>query len=93
MTWGILFHKAQPCPTSSAQSVQKTVVYYNASSLQMSLQQLILQHRFKDLKDPNDWLYSFNPCYTYSQEDCKNVYVSDSGATIVGAYSYHILQL
>ena len=42
----------------------------------------VLPHRFTDLKDPNDWLYSFNPCYKYSEKQCHNVYVSDSVLTI-----------
>ena len=39
-----------------------------------------VEYRFTDLKDPNDWLFSFNPCYTFSQQQCSLVYVSNSGA-------------
>jgi len=33
--------------------------------------------RFTGLEDPNHWFYSFNPCYTYSEKQCQNVYVSE----------------
>ena len=60
-------------------TVQKTAVHtIKFSPIELTT---VLTHRFTDLKDPNDWLYSFNPCYTYSQQQCQNVYVSDSGVT------------
>ena len=27
------------------------------------------------MSDPNNFLYDFNPCYTFSEGECSNVYV------------------
>ena len=55
---------------------------------------LAIFHRFKELKDRADYLYSFNPCYPFNEGLCENAHVSlDSYLSSTNGISFVIVAL